>query len=115
MKRIVQVFTFIGLIIGFSASVKAETLYVSPTGVNTGDCQVRATPCSVSHALAQIPFGASVGYDIYFADGYYFGEINLSFWSIVNLLGNCANLSAMRLLPSASGRAVVIAQDGVTL
>jgi hypothetical protein len=98
------------------APAAAVNLYVAPTANDTGNnCQVQANPCTVAHALAQIPFRASVAYDLFFADGHYFGEISLPFWSIVNLTGNCGNLSAVRLFPSASGRAVVTAQDGAIL
>ena len=96
-----------------TAPAAAANLYVSPTGNDEGNCQSQALPCQTGqYAVNQIRLASHEGWDVFFADGYYLGEINVPHWKVVNLRGNCGNLSAVRLSPSANGTAVITAQDG---
>src|SRR5262245_33342447 len=92
----------------------ALDLYVATTGSDvSNNCQIQATPCLTGqHAVDQTVFGSGVGYDIHFADGTYYGAINVAYWRIVNLRGNCSNLFAVSLRPAANGQAIIYAQDG---
>jgi hypothetical protein len=96
------------------APASAVDLFVATTGTDAGNnCQTLATPCNTGqYAVDQIPVGTGAGYDIYFADGIYYGEINVTYWRIINVFGNCANLTSVMFRPSDNYTTLISAQDG---
>jgi hypothetical protein len=106
------------------ASARARSLCRAPPPNGNGDntnnnCQQQASPCATGqHAVDQIPLNAGVAYYIYFASNCqpgpcaYSGAISIPFWKVVNLIGSCADLTAVSLRPSADNQTIVYAQDG---
>jgi len=62
----------------------ALDLYVATTGSDVSNtCQIQATPCLTGqHAVDQTVFGSGVRYDLHFADGTYYGAINVAYWRL---------------------------------
>jgi hypothetical protein len=99
------------IIVLLSSPSAATDLYVATNGSDVGNCQVEASPCRTGqYAVNQTPLAG--GAVINFADGAYSGPISVSYWKIVNLRGNCANLDNI-ISVSLRSRASPAAADRV--
>lgn len=93
LKRTLLTLAFLLCWIGNSHALVYDYMFVSPTG--TGDCSSAASPCTMQHAVDISVDGRTTV--LYPAPGTYPGDLNVVYYRVINIAGDCSNYANVKI------------------
>jgi hypothetical protein len=96
------VFSLVGLFLS-CITANATSFYVATTRNDSNDCLTKTAPClTIQGAVSKIPIATAAYIEV--APGTYAEAVNVFYYRLVNIRGDCADPSSVTVQPIGSVR-----------